>query len=142
MQLLLNTGSDVNIVNEDGVSCAHLCARYNLHTLLNEIVNNEGQVDMEDDLGRTPLHIAAVHSSQACVTALLAASAEPSALAHEPLVTPLYCAAMAGDVEICLKLLNTPCTVMGNFVGSIDEGEIQLIHVMAFEMGYSLMSCH
>ena len=133
-QALMNVGADANIRNEDGITCAHLCARHNLATLLNDIVNNEGDVDTNDHLGRTPLHVASHYQSDACLQILLLAAACVSSLSRAPVVTPLYCAAYTGGLELVTKLLTASSDVTDAIVGLLDESRSKCLKKITFTL--------
>ena len=65
---------------------------------------DRGASKQTDDLGRTPLHVAAFHGNKEIVTSLLACRADPHARDSNQ-ATPLHWAAAGGRLEVIDALL-------------------------------------
>ncbi len=76
----------------------HYCAAQNFVEFLTDLVELGGSIDLIDDRGYTPLHLAAMYGRTSAVGALLKRGADPNLSAHAG-DTPLHFACQHGHTS-------------------------------------------
>lgn len=84
----------------------HYCASQNFVEFLGDLADLGASVDIIDDRGFTPLHLAANHGRTSAVTALLRRGADPNISAHAG-DTPLHYACQHGHVQVVSTVIPT-----------------------------------
>lgn len=82
----------------------HYCAAQNFVEFLNDLADLGASIDLIDDRGYTPLHLAATYGRTSAVTSLLRRGADPNISAHAG-DTPLHYACQNGH----MSSVSQPC---------------------------------
>jgi ankyrin repeat protein len=69
--LLKNKKNNVNYRNKDGQTALHYAALYNYDKLAEILLDNNTDINSADNLGRTPLHLAAQNDSCQAAASLI-----------------------------------------------------------------------
>ena len=103
MQVLLDAGADINRPDCHGVTALYCAAWKGNLAAINCLLERGAVVNCRNRSGKTPLLAACRNGHRAVVAALLKAAAHPRMAARRE--TPLYLAALRGDVEMVDSLL-------------------------------------
>ncbi|KAK4206391.1 ankyrin repeat-containing domain protein [Rhypophila decipiens] len=101
---LLTPELGIKIHTEGNVFLLHLAVRHGMATLLPILVNKGVPCDATDDKGNSALHIAAKMNEVSCLDALVNLGADKNKY-NEARETPLYCAAVEGNLAVVQRLL-------------------------------------
>ncbi|KAL1699610.1 ankyrin repeat-containing domain protein [Schizophyllum commune] len=104
LQSLLETGIDINVCMDNGLTPLHCAAEAKNPDVIRELINRGADLHARTESGRTPLHLAVRHQWPLATQLLLDAGADPNSGDDEN-ETPLYEAMAGGDVEIVRMLL-------------------------------------
>ena len=85
-------------------------------TTVQELLGSGAEVDHQDFIGRTPLHLAADRGQLAVAEVLLNEGADVNSVDHKER-TPLYCAAIRNHVDVCRHLI----VYQAKFIGPATE---------------------
>jgi cytohesin len=122
---------DVNIAQPDGATALHWAAHWNDVEAADALIRAGANVDAANDLGVTPLMVAAADAGPAMVEALLRAGANPNSKLPSG-ETPLMAAARTGQVETVRALL-----VRGADMNARDTAREQTALMWAVGEGHS-----
>jgi ankyrin repeat protein len=113
VKVLLEAGADVNIIGRYGEKSLFLAARIGNVEIVNIFLLAGADVDINlvNDKGYTPLHLAATSGNAEVVQALIAVSAINVNIADRDGKTPLLLAAERGDAEMARLLLEASADV-------------------------------
>ncbi|XP_013916465.1 PREDICTED: ankyrin repeat and death domain-containing protein 1B [Thamnophis sirtalis] len=106
--LLLEAGSDINILNKHNVSALHV-ATQNGHTpLVRFLISRNIDLDAQSQKNNSPLHLAITKNNLSVINSLIKANHNINCL-NKRHQTPLHLAADLGNVEIIETLLKAGC---------------------------------
>jgi ankyrin repeat protein len=116
-------------------SLLHHAARYDQSDILAWLITRTGQVDLIDDNGRTPLHIAAIHNATASAELLIRAKADMNQ-ADSQRYAPLHYAASSGHSAMVECLLRHGADVnqtspQGTALAlALERGQLDLLEML------------
>lgn len=99
------------LLHRFGVTPLHLASSSGSYHIVELLVQWGADVDPQESWGQTPLAVATLRSSVACVKALLRLGAHPDVKDHHHGQTPLHIACAAQDEECAVALLDAGCDV-------------------------------
>nr|CAB3221774.1 zinc finger protein LOC723799 [Phallusia mammillata] len=105
LELLVNSGANVNVQNKDGKTPLHMTAVHGRFTRSQALLQGGARADILDFHGNSSLHVAAKHGHELLVSTLLEAGADPSKHGSKGRLA-IHLAALKGHVNSCRKLIS------------------------------------
>lgn len=122
LELLLKSGTPLELKDDSGFTALHQAALRNKHEMIMRLLSAEADIDAKDHKNRTPLHHAAIMNHQRILQLLIQQGADIEAR-DDAQATPLHHAAQWNSVEVAQLLIEA-----GAFIEAQDEAQLTPLH--------------